>query len=98
MGLVVPGLLQILGSFRVLSCIRLFLVAFLWRNLGHFLLASGNIRGFPLFNFLPSLIIFFLIIKLGAISLEVAMFLAIPALEGQVLVIQLLVVSPRSDL
>ena len=88
--------------FRDLDCVRLLLVgsfwsAFFWRNLGRFLLASGYICGFPLCNFLPSFNIFFLNRKLGAVSLEVAMFLAISALERQVFIIQFLVMSPRSD-
>ena len=78
--------------FRVLDNISLFLIgdfwtAFLWSSLGRFLLASGDVRGFPLSNFLPSLVIFFLNSELGAVSLEVAVFLTVPAFERQVLII-----------
>ena len=65
--------------------------------LGRFLLAFDIVRDFPFLNFLPSFCIFFLGSQFGAVSLEVAVLLAVPTLEGQVLVVQFLIMGLGSN-
>ena len=51
------------------------------------------VAGFTFFNFLPAL--FFIIgLDLGAVSLEMAMLVTMPALEWELLVIQFFVMMP----